>query len=142
VFDVLGRFLHMGIDAYSFAASLNGIVAQRLMRMSCSSCVRPHRPTEQELADAQLCEAEMAAWSLRAGGGCEHCRGTGYKGRKAIAEVLVLDDVLRELIAGQAPVSALKERAAQNGMRSLRARALALVASGETTLQEFLRVAG
>ena len=102
----------------------------------------PYRPTDQELSDAQIGEAGLAGWNLRAGSGCEHCRRTGYKGRKAIAEVLVLDDALRELIAAQAPVSALKERAARNGMRSLRASGLALVAAGETTVEEFLRVAG
>lgn len=142
VFDVLGRFLHMGVDAYSFAASLNGIVAQRLLRTNCPACMQDRQPSEQELSDAQLTASEIAGWRLRAGRGCVRCRQTGYQGRKAVAEVLVLDDVLRELIAARAPVSELKERAARNGMRGLRAACLALVAAGETTLEELLRVAG
>jgi general secretion pathway protein E len=113
VFDVLGRFLHIGVDSYSFAAALNCIVAQRLVRLVCRQC---------------------------AGRGCGQCRGTGYKGRKAVAEVLVLDDAMRELIADRAPVTRLKAEAARLGTRPLREAALALVAAGETTLEEVDRV--
>jgi general secretion pathway protein E len=113
VFDVLGRFVHIGVDPYSFASALNCIVAQRLVRLLCTHC---------------------------AGRGCGHCRGTGYKGRKAVAEVLVLDDTVRERIAERAPLTQLKAEAARLGMRPLREAALALVAAGETTLEEVDRV--
>ena len=76
------------------------------------------------------------------GEGCGHCRGTGYKGRKAVAEVLLLDDELRELIASKAPISTLKDCAAKAGLRSLHGAALQWVARGETTLEEVGRVAG
>jgi general secretion pathway protein E len=113
VFDVLGRFLHIGVDPYSFASALNCIVAQRLVRLVCAQC---------------------------AARGCGHCRGTGYKGRKAVAEVLVLDDAMRELIAARAPVTQLKAEAARLGSRPLREAALALASAGETTLEEVDRV--
>jgi general secretion pathway protein E len=113
VFDVLGRFVHIGVDPYSFASALNCIVAQRLVRLLCTHC---------------------------AGRGCGHCRGTGYKGRKAVAEVLVLDDTVRERIAQRAPLTQLKAEAERLGMRPLREAALALVAAGETTLEEVDRV--
>lgn len=142
VFDVLGRFLHMGVDPYSFAAALNGIVAQRLLRMNCSHCAAPAEPTDDGLAEAGLTRAEVRGWRFRVGTGCGHCRGAGYKGRKAVAEVLTLDDELRELIASRAPISQLKARAAANGLRPIMALAMSWVASGETTLEEVARVAG
>lgn len=142
VFDVLGRFLHMGVDAYSFAAALNGIVAQRLLRMTCAHCAAPHVPSDEELDIAGLTRAAIQGWTLRAGRGCAACRGVGYKGRKAVAEVLLIDDALRELIAARAPISALKERAAHVGLRPLQEQALAWVASGATTLEEVARVTG
>jgi general secretion pathway protein E len=77
-----------------------------------------------------------------AGRGCAHCRGVGYKGRKAIAEVLLMDDPLREMIAVKAPVSQLKAHATAMGMRSLQSAIEALVSAGETTLDEMQRVVG
>jgi len=142
VFDVLGRFLHMGVDAYSFAAALNGIVAQRLLRINCSHCAVEVQADDEELSLAGLTRAQVAGWTFKAGQGCGHCRGAGYKGRKAVAEVLVLDDALRELIAAKAPISTLKERAAAAGLRMLQHTALQWVARGETTLEEVTRVAG
>lgn len=142
VFDVLGRFLHMGVDAYSFASALNGIVAQRLVRMNCSHCAAPVTPDDDTLAQAGLTRQQVAGWTFKAGAGCGHCRGAGYKGRRAVAEVLVLDDTLRELIAERAPISALKERAAANGLRPITDTSLAWVAQGETTIEEVARVAG
>ncbi len=142
VFDVLGRFLHMGVDAYSFAAALNGIVSQRLLRMNCTQCAREYEPTDEELELSGLAPEGVSAWTMRKGLGCAHCRGTGYKGRLAVAEVLVLDDVARELIASKAPILQLKERAGRSGMRTVLEEALACVASGQTTLEEVARVAG
>ncbi|MEN9984296.1 MAG: hypothetical protein RI918_2265, partial [Pseudomonadota bacterium] len=142
VFDVLGRFLHMGVDAYSFAAALNGIVAQRLLRMNCQHCLAEVAPTETELELAGLSAAQVAGWTFKAGLGCGHCRGAGYKGRKAVAEVLVLDDTMREMIVGKASISSLKEHATRLGLRSLHDTAFQWVSRGETTLEEVARVAG
>lgn len=142
VFDVLGRFLHMGVDGYSFAAALNGIVAQRLMRMNCSHCANDYVPADDELATAGLTRSQVDGWNFKKGDGCGHCRGAGYKGRRAVAEVLVLDDELREMIAQRAPISHLKARAAQAGLRSIYDSSLHWVARGETTLDEVARVAG
>lgn len=142
VFDVLGRFLHMGVDAYSFASALNGIVAQRLLRINCPSCAAVVTPSDEELDVAGLSRAQVADWVFKAGKGCGQCRGVGYKGRKAVAEVLILDDGMREMIVAKAPISALKERAAQLGLRSLHEATWHWVARGETTLEEVARVAG
>jgi general secretion pathway protein E len=142
VFDVLGRFLHMGVDAYSFAAALNGIVAQRLLRLTCTHCAVETEPADDELAALGLEREAVRGWTFKAGRGCGHCRGAGYKGRKAVAEVLLLDDGLRELIAARASISMLKERAATVGLRPLIETTLECAARGETTLAEVARVAG
>jgi general secretion pathway protein E len=113
VFDVLGRFLHMGVDTYSFASALNAVLAQRLLRLTCRAC---------------------------AGRGCAECRGSGYRGRKAVGELLLVDDALRELIVAREPARRLKEAARAAGTVSLREAALALVAAGETTREEVDRV--
>ena len=142
VFDVLGRFSHMTVDGYSLSAALNGIVAQRLLRQVCPHCAAPVPPEPQELQDLALDEAVVRGWRLQAGRGCAVCRGTGYKGRKAVAEVLMLNDTLREQMARQAPISALRDEARRSGMVPVRDAALACVARGETTLAEVLRVVG
>ena len=111
--DVLGRFQHMGVDTYNLVSALNGVLAQRLVRVFCRKCL---------------------------GKGCEDCRHTGFKGRKAIGELLVLNDELRELITARAPVRKLKEAARAAGTIPLRDAATALVEAGETTLEEINRV--
>jgi general secretion pathway protein E len=140
VFDVVGRFLHMGVDPYSFAAALNGIVAQRLLRLNCEHCAVEIEADPQDLRDSGLTAQAVAGWRFKAGAGCGHCRGTGFKGRKAVAEVLILNDAMREMICTRAPVSRMKEEAAQNGFRLAREAALDLVRLGETTLTELNRV--
>jgi general secretion pathway protein E len=140
-FDVIGRFSHMGIDLYNFVSALNGVVAQRLIRQNCPHCLQHDSDDSAWLA--QLPEhAQIDPQALRKGVGCQACRGAGYKGRTVIAEVLMLDDELRELIIARAPIRALKAHALTRGFESLRSRALALVNSGKTTLNEFVRVVG
>ena len=138
-FDVIGRFKHMGVDPYSFVSALNGIVAQRLVRINCPDCRRPVQPDAELLADSGL-EQDTSGYHFMAGQGCGTCRGTGFKGRKAIAEFLVLNDELREMIVSNTPIRQIKEVARKGGTRFLREAALALVRSGETTLEEINRV--
>lgn len=140
VFDALGRFTHLGIDAYSFVSALNGIWAQRLVRVNCPHCAVPHEPTVEELALLRLTREEVGDFRFLAGQGCGDCRGTGYKGRRAIAEILILTDELRELIVDKTPIRRIKEVARQQGTRSLREAALVLARNGQTTLAEVNRV--
>jgi general secretion pathway protein E len=138
VFDVLGRFTHMGLDPYSLMAALNGIVAQRLVRVLCNDCAEEETPDADTLA--AIGAGKGGYLRLRAARGCASCRGTGYKGRKAVAELLVLDDELREAIVQREPVRRVKELAFAKGTRELRDAALDLVRRGETTWQEIQRV--
>jgi len=112
-FDVLGRFMHMGVDPYNLCSALNAVLAQRLVRIFCTTCK---------------------------GKGCAACRGSGYRGRKAIGELLVLTDELRELIIARAPARKLKEVARAAGTLPLREAAMRLVEKAETSLEEINRV--
>ena len=140
VFDVIGRFIHMGVDPYSFVSALNGIVAQRLLRMTCPHCTAPITPSAELLELSGLTADNTRDFQFRHGSGCGHCRGTGYKGRRAVAEILLLTDELRELIVARAPIGQIKEAAVRGGTHSLREAALALVKTGATTLEEINRV--
>jgi general secretion pathway protein E len=140
VFDVIGRFMHMKVDLYSFISALNGILAQRLVRLICKHCSEEQMPTEQLLIDSGLTTSGAQDYNFRIGRGCSHCRGTGYRGRKAIAETLTLSDEIRELITAREPIRRIKEAAREHGTRFLRESALHAVRSGETSLQEINRV--
>lgn len=140
VFDVFGRFSHMGIDPYAFVSALNGIWAQRLVRLNCPHCAEAYQPSAHALARVNLSQAEVDGYQFKQGKGCGDCRGTGYKGRRAIAEILTLNDEIRELIIEKCPIRQIKDAARKNGTRSLREAALELVRRGETTLDEIKRV--
>jgi general secretion pathway protein E len=140
VFDVIGRFTHMDVDPYSFVSALTGVLAQRLVRLNCLHCGEPVTLAPQALRDSLIDPQRAAGRVLKAGRGCGNCRGTGYKGRKAVGELLLLDDALRELIVARAPVRQIKEAARRGGTRFLRDAAVDLFLAGHTTLDEVNRV--
>jgi general secretion pathway protein E len=140
VFDVVSRFTHMGVDTYSFVSALSGVLAQRLIRIVCEQCAEPRAPSRELLEESQLSVAASAAFNFTVGRGCQHCRGSGFRGRKAIGELLVLNDEMREAIINRAPVRQLKEMSKKDGVRLIRSVALDLVRRGETTLEEVNRV--
>jgi general secretion pathway protein E len=140
VLDVIGRFIHMGIDPYNFVAAMNGIMAQRLIRTICPHCAEDFQPDAQLLADSAISLETAAGIRFKFAKGCGHCRGTGYRGRKAVAELLILNDELREMIVAREPIRQLKEAAKRSGMVTIREAALEVVANGFTTLQEINRV--
>jgi general secretion pathway protein E len=140
VFDVIGRFTNMGVDSYSFVSALNGILAQRLVRITCPMCMVDDAPSRDLIERSGLGHADISGFRFMHGLGCNHCRGTGFKGRRAIAETLPLDDTLRDLMAERAALSKIKQAARQAGLVTLREAAVALVADGMTTLEEINRV--
>ncbi|HEX5766820.1 MAG TPA: GspE/PulE family protein [Burkholderiales bacterium] len=140
VFDVIGRFMHMNVDLYGFVSALNAILAQRLVRLVCAHCAEPEVPSADLLRESGLAREATRDWNFRIGKGCRECRGVGYRGRKAIAELLLLNDEMRERITSRAPIRTLKDTAAANGTRFLREAALEAVRRGETTLEEINRV--
>ncbi|MEY4765314.1 MAG: hypothetical protein RI907_1987 [Pseudomonadota bacterium] len=145
VFDVVGRFMHMGVDLYNMVSALNGVVAQRLMRQLCAHCAQPWQPSASDLHAAQWpldtqATRHLGAPRFHRAVGCVHCRDTGYRGRKAVTEILLMDDTLRDLIVTRAPLTRIKAHARSSGTRLLREAAQACVLRGESTLDELNRV--
>ena len=140
VFDVIGRFTHMNVDPYSFVSALNGVLAQRLVRINCIDCSAATTVEENDLVASGIDPARVVGAPLKAGRGCGKCRGSGYRGRRAVGELLILTDELRELIVAREPIRKVKEAARRGGTRMLRDGAIDLFLAGETTLAEVNRV--
>src|SRR2546427_3193189 len=105
VFDVIGRFLHMKVDAYNFVSALNGVMAQRLLRINCSQCSEEDRLQPNLIAESGLSAEKAASFRFRKGRGCASCRGTGFRGRRAIGELLVMSDRIRQMILERRPTA-------------------------------------
>ncbi|UVL59304.1 GspE/PulE family protein [Pseudomonas sp. B21-032] len=140
VFDVIGRFSQMQVDPYSFVSALNAVLAQRLIRLVCPHCAAAQQPSHEELVASGLEPGQVGHYRFVHGSGCGQCRGSGYRGRTAIAELLHLDDDLRQMIVERKPLAQIKTLACQRGLRLLRSSALELVRDGRTTLEEINRV--
>jgi type IV pilus assembly protein PilB len=140
VFDVIGRFIHMGIDPYNFVSCLNCVMAQRLVRKVCPKCRQPVTYSDDFLLESAIDPGQAANVIFYESKGCEECNGTGYRGRSAIVELLDLTDELRELIVSKAPAVVLKKAAREAGTMFLRESAVEKVFAGETTIKEINRV--
>ena len=141
VTDVMGRFLHFGLDMFGFTSALNGVVVQRLLRRLCPHCRCERDPSSADLAvfARHGVVSPQALWSAV---GCEACLGSGYAGRFVVAEVHRVDDKLRELVIANATLTALKQHAAEAGIESLQAIGLQRAAAGHTSMEELKRVVG
>ena len=140
VVDVLGRFLNMGVEPNQFISGLNCVMAQRLVRVICHYCKRPIEVSVAMLKESGLPGHYVDAHTFFEGAGCIECGGTGYKGRTAICELLVLSDQIREMILEREPSSEVKRVACEEGMRFLRESAVRLVIQGVTTFREINKV--
>jgi type II secretory ATPase GspE/PulE/Tfp pilus assembly ATPase PilB-like protein len=130
------RLVDMGLEPYLLASSLLGTVSQRLVRRICPTC-RTEVPLPPGVAHLF---GDRVPEKLHRGQGCQDCRGTGYRGRVAVHELMVINEELRHLIMQQAPELKLAESAARNGTLTLRGECLTRVIEGETTLEEVLRL--
>jgi len=139
-FDVLGRFIHMGIDPYNFVSCLNCVMAQRLVRKLCNKCKKPITPSDEALRESGIDPDKCRDATFFDPNGCNDCNGTGYRGRSAIVELLDLNDTIRELIISKASVTLLKKAAREEGTIFLRESAVEKVLAGETSLREINRV--
>jgi len=140
VFDVIGRFIHMGIDPYNFVSCLNCVMAQRLVRKVCPKCKQPITYTDDFLRESAINPDDCRSVTFYEAKGCDDCNGTGYRGRSAIVELLDLTDELRELIVSKSPAAVLKKAAREAGTFFLRESAVEKVFTGETTIKEINRV--
>ena len=140
VVDVIGRFLHMGIEPYNFVSALNCVLAQRLVRVICDFCKRTVYYPDDVLDASGLDPKAWREVPFYEGAGCIECAGSGFRGRTAIHELLELSDRVREMILGKRPSSEIRRAAKEEGMHFLRESAIAKVRAGTTTLKEINKV--
>ena len=140
VFDVIGRFLHMQVDPYSFISALNCILAQRLVRLLCPACKQRVEYSEKELLESSLDPQTYKDTEFYEARGCAECSHKGYQGRTAISEFLELSDVIREMILERKPLSEVRKQALKEGMVPLRNTGLDKVSQGLTSLRELNKV--
>ncbi|HXB56401.1 MAG TPA: GspE/PulE family protein [Vicinamibacteria bacterium] len=140
VFDVIGRFLHMGVEPYNFVSALNCVMAQRLVRVLCMRCRREAEIAEPQLRESGLDPDIYHDQAFHESIGCEECGGTGFRGRTAVAELLDMSDRIRQMILERRPAAEIKQAAREEGMTFLRDSALEKVFAGVTTLREINKV--
>ncbi len=139
VFDVLGRFIHMGIDTYSFISALSCVVAQRLVRLLCPGCKKEFTPDEKYLEENRL-RTSTVTGSLYRAEGCPECANIGYTGRTVIGEILELTDEIKEMLLDKKPLSEIKKMAMEQGMIPIRRNGLGKAIKGLTSIEELNRV--
>jgi len=132
----IARLLDLGMEPFLLTATLEGIVAQRLVRRICTRCKEEYTPTEEMLLQLNLTPDDVAGRKFYRGVGCEYCRNTGYSGRTAMFEIMMLDDNVRELVMKRSSTNLLRQAARKRGMRTLRETGLLAIFDGQTTIEE------
>ncbi len=133
------RLVDMGVEPFLVSATLEGVLAQRLLRTICKSCKSPYEPSLHILNQLGLSREDIGGKHFFTGAGCSTCGGSGYKGRRGIYELLDCTDPIRELITGRAPSLVLRQKAIELGMVTLREDGLRAIYDGETTIEEVLK---
>jgi type IV pilus assembly protein PilB len=133
------RLADLGVENFLLTATLEGIVAQRLVRRICAKCKEEFVPTEEMLMELALKPENVKGRTFYRGKGCDACNKTGYKGRMALFEIMTLDDTIRELIMAQANTAVLRNECRKRGMRTLREVGLLGIYDGQTTIDEVVR---
>jgi type IV pilus assembly protein PilB len=133
------RMVDLGVEAFLITATIEAIVAQRLVRRICLKCKQQYTPSEAELMELELRPEDVVGQSFFRGSGCDSCNGSGYKGRLALFEIMTMDDAIRELIMRQASTALLRTECRKRGMRTLRESGLLSIYDGRTTIDEVLR---
>ncbi|MFZ4395990.1 MAG: GspE/PulE family protein [Kiritimatiellia bacterium] len=137
--SAITRLLDIGVKPFLVASAVRACLAQRLVRVICPNCKAPYTPTEREKKMLGPAARELAGSALSKGSGCSNCALTGYKGRKGIFEIFLIDDMIQRMIFDRLPATQLRVRAREMGMRTLREDGLLKVVSGMTTVDEVLR---
>lgn len=137
--STINRLLNMGVEPFLVASSVNLVLAQRLVRKVCSQCKETITVSNQALLDVQVPEAEIADYQMMKGKGCQTCNDSGYKGRIALYEVLVVSPEVQEFILHGASSVEIKREAMRLGMKSMRQSGLAKLKAGVTTIEEVVR---
>jgi len=135
----IARLLDLGVESFLLTATLEAIVAQRLARRICTNCKEEFIPSEEQLMELAMRPQDVGGRTFFRGKGCERCNKSGYKGRLALFEIMVMTDPLRELIMSQASTSVLAHECRRHGMRTLRECGLLSIYDGQTTIDEVVR---
>ena len=133
------RLVDMGCEPFLVAASLEGVLAQRLVRTICPDCRTPYEPSSTILSQLGVSPYELGDKHFFTGRGCDKCSNSGYRGRKGIYELLDINDTLRDMITDRAPSVVLKQKAIEMGMSTLREDGLRNIYDGNTTIEEVLK---
>jgi type IV pilus assembly protein PilB len=133
------RLVDMGCEPFLVAASLEGVLAQRLTRTICKECKCPYEPNEAILGQLGVSAHELGDKQFFTGAGCDACGQTGYRGRRGLYELLNITDPIRELITARAPTVVIKQKAVELGMNTLREDGLRNIYLGHTTIEEVLK---
>jgi type IV pilus assembly protein PilB len=133
------RMIDMGVEPFLISSTLQGILAQRLVRKACKKCRVAYEPTEAVLSELSLTKEDTQGRPFYYGKGCMECNETGYKGRKGLFELLVMSEPIRELINMRSPAGVIRGRALELGMRTLREDGIRSILDGETTVEEVLK---
>ncbi len=140
-FGAVTRLVDMGIEPFLVSSSILAVIAQRLVRLLCPQCKEPYTATAEELSRIGLRPVDVTGQIYRAGAnGCKACRATGYRGRTAIHEVMLMDDEVRVLVMKNADAATIRKACTSRGMRLLRQDGAARIVSGVTTIEELLTV--
>ena len=135
----IARLLDLGVEPFLVTATLEGIVAQRLVRRICTGCKTEFEPSEAQLMELQLTPDDVRGKRFYYGRGCSKCNGTGYRGRTGIFEIMVFNDEIRDLVMNQASTSVLRAAGQRAGMRLLRDNGLAAIYDSVTTIDEIVK---
>jgi type IV pilus assembly protein PilB len=133
------RVLDLGVEPFLICASLEAIVAQRLVRRICLKCKEEIQPTEEMLMELGLLPTDVKNKKFCWGRGCPSCNGTGYRGRQAIFEIMLMNERIKELVMGHASTEQIRHAAREQGMRTLRESGLMAIFDGHTTIEEVVR---
>ena len=133
------RLLDMGVEPFLIAASMEGVLAQRLLRRVCKDCRTPFQPKEEVLTQIGLAASDVGDRPFYFGKGCESCNGTGYRGRVGIYELLDIREPIRQLINERAPSVVIRQKGIELGMTTLRQDGIRNILEGHTTLEEVLK---
>src|SRR5687767_9998682 len=135
----VARLLDLGLEPFLVTAALEGIIAQRLVRKICNNCKSEYEPGLEQLMELELKAEDVVGKTFWYGKGCEQCNNTGYRGRQAIYEIMLLDDEMRDMIIKHASTQVLRMEARKRGMRPLRLSGLMAIYDGVTTIEEVVR---
>lgn len=137
--SAIARLLDLGLEPFLITATIEGIVAQRLIRKICTNCREPYEPTEEQLLELDLTPEIVRGKAFYYGRGCDRCNNTGYRGRMGIFEIMVFTEQIRELVMNHASTSVLRNAARKEGMRMLREKGLNAIYNGLTTIEEVVK---